>query len=80
MFRSIIIHIRSWNEWRKHNTNSKLHKLCVLLNLVNSPTFGSFELIEETARKYNAVSYSYKDDYKNRSDDAPIVTILEIGG
>lgn len=77
MFRSIIIHIRSWNAWRKHNINSKFYKICVLLKIANSPTFNMYEFIEETAQKYNAVSYSYKDDYENKSADTPVVTIIE---
>lgn len=32
-------HIKRWNKWRKHNRNSKLHKLLVLLGLRKSPTF-----------------------------------------
>lgn len=32
-------HFKKWNRWRKSNTNSKIHKLLVLLKLVNSPTF-----------------------------------------
>lgn len=30
-----------WNYWRKNNLNTKLHKLLVLFNLTNSPTFDS---------------------------------------
>ena len=33
-----IKHIKRWNEWRKHNGNSSLYKLLVLLGIVKSPT------------------------------------------
>ena len=34
----LIKHIKRWNRWRKYNTNSKLHKLLVLLGIIKSPT------------------------------------------
>lgn len=35
-------HLRLWNEWRKHNINSKIHKILVLLKVRHSPTFEMF--------------------------------------
>lgn len=32
-------HIRSWNEWRKRNKNSKFHQFMVLIKLTRSPTY-----------------------------------------
>ena len=34
----IILHIRLWNEWRKHCLNSRWYKFLVLIGLVKSPT------------------------------------------
>lgn len=31
-------HLSKWNEWRKHNTNSKWHKFLVLIGVRESPT------------------------------------------
>ena len=36
--RRIILHIRLWNEWRKHCLNSKLYKFLVLIGLRQSPS------------------------------------------
>lgn len=38
----VIEYFKCWNNWRKHNANSKLHKLLVLLKLTHSPTFELF--------------------------------------
>ena len=34
-------HLKKWNRWRKSNLNGKIHKLLVLIKVVNSPTFYS---------------------------------------
>lgn len=34
----LLNHIERWNIWRKHNTNSKIHHLLVLLGVIKSPT------------------------------------------
>lgn len=38
MLNKIILHIRVWNQWRKHNLNSKLHKFLALIGWTKSPT------------------------------------------
>lgn len=77
MLESIAIRISIWNEWRKHNINSKFHKLLVLLGLVYSPTFTYFYQITDGVKKCNAISYTYEDRY---DDDEAIsrVTIQEV--
>ncbi len=32
-------HLKAWNEWKKHNLNSKFHKFLVLIGLIHSPTY-----------------------------------------
>lgn len=43
-------HVKKWNEWRKHNCNSKLHKMLALFKIVPSPTFMLFVTEEELKR------------------------------
>lgn len=38
-FNELLNHIKNWNEWRKHNRNSKLHQILVLFKFKHSPTF-----------------------------------------
>ena len=35
----IVLHIKVWNRWRKHNLNGRLHKFLVLIRVAHSPTF-----------------------------------------
>jgi hypothetical protein len=38
----LIKHIKTWNAWRKYNTNDKMHKFLVLIGFIHSPTMGYF--------------------------------------
>lgn len=42
-YRQLAFHFKAWNEWRKRNLNSRLHKFLVLLGVVKSPTFIVFK-------------------------------------
>ena len=37
--KKIITYFQRWNKWRKHNLNSHLHHILVLIGLTDSPTF-----------------------------------------
>lgn len=76
MFENIAIHISIWNEWRKHNTNSKFHKLLVLLGLRYSPTLHYYGRIEDSAKHHNASEYTFEDIYDG--DDEITVEIKEV--
>ena len=72
MLESIAIHISIWNEWRKHNTNSKFHKLLVLLGLRHSPTLTYFGCIQDGAEKLNAIKYTFKDVYGVETEEIKV--------
>ena len=36
--RNLILHVQIWNDWRKHNTNSRWYKFLVLIGAVQSPS------------------------------------------
>ena len=44
--------LKRWNKWRKHNLNSKLYQLLVLLGLQYSPTL-HFTLLDEEEEAYH---------------------------
>lgn len=77
MLENIAIHISIWNEWRKHNTNSKFHKLLVLLNIIHSPTFRIFFQIKDSAEKCNAIEWTCADIFDD-DDKWNAVTITEV--
>lgn len=35
----LLEHLKAWNKWRKNNSNSKFHKLLVLIGFIHSPTY-----------------------------------------
>lgn len=72
MFESIINHISVWNEWRKHNTNSKFHKLLVLLGLRHSPTLTCFRWIQDSVEKLNAITYKFEDVFGDKTDEITV--------
>lgn len=37
--KKIITYFQRWNKWRKHNLNSHLHHILVLIGLADSSTF-----------------------------------------
>ena len=51
----LIKHIKTWNRWRKYNTNDKMHKFLVLIGFIHSPTMGVMECIERNEKKYKGV-------------------------
>ena len=55
-----IKHIKRWNEWRKHNGNSPLYKLLVLLGIVKSPTL-PFVLTKEEGK---AMAEAFKKGFE----------------
>lgn len=57
-----IKHIKRWNEWRKHNINSPLHKLLVLLGIIKSPTFLCVLTKEEQEEIVKALEEHIKRD------------------
>lgn len=48
--KKLIVHLKTWNEWRKGCLNSRLYKLGVLFGLAKSPTM---ELNYEFYKKLN---------------------------
>ena len=60
-----IKHIKRWNEWRKHNGNSSLHKLLVLLGIVKSPTFSHTFTKEECEEIEKAFEKGFKEGLNN---------------
>lgn len=57
----IIKHIKRWNVWRKHNVNSKLHKILVLFGIIKSPTL-VFTLIPE---EYEEIQKAIEEAIEN---------------
>lgn len=57
----IIKHIKRWNVWRKHNVNSKLHKILVLFGIIKSPTL-AFTLIPE---EYEEIQKAIEEAIEN---------------
>lgn len=78
MLENIAIHISMWNEWRKHNTNSKFHKLLVLLGLRHSPTLACFGCIQDSAEKLNAIMYKFEDVFGGKTDESGVATVMEV--
>ena len=62
---NIINHIKRWNKWRKHNCNSLLHKLLVLLHVIYSPTFESVFTDEEELEIKEAFMKGLSDGCSN---------------
>lgn len=77
MLKSIVDYISMWNKWRKHNTNSKFHKLLVLLNIIHSPTFRHFFGIKDSAEKCNAIEWTCEDIFDG-DDKWNAVTVTEV--
>ena len=50
----MIKHFKRWNDWRKHNSNSRFYKLLVLLGIVKSPTFALYLTEEESEKMHKA--------------------------
>ena len=61
----LIKHIKRWNEWRKHNGNSPLHKLLVLLGIVKSPTLPFVLIKEEGKAMAEAFEKGFKEGLNN---------------
>ena len=64
MLKRIKRHIKKWNEWRKHNTNGKLHKFLVLIGLVHSLTFSIQLTREDIDRIGKAINEGIKEGLK----------------
>ena len=52
--KKIITYFQRWNKWRKHNLNSRLHHILVLIGLVDSPTFDMTRTDAEEAELHAA--------------------------
>ena len=61
----VIKYIKRWNEWRKHNGNSSLHKLLVLLGIIKSPTLPHILTKEEGKAMYEAFEKGFKEGLRN---------------
>ncbi len=61
----LIKHVKRWNEWRKYNGNSKMHKLLVLLGIVKSPTLPNILTKEEGKAVYEAFEKGFKEGLNN---------------
>lgn len=61
----MIKHIKRWNEWRKHNGNSPLYKLLVLLGIVKSPTLPYILTKEEGKAVAEAFEKGFKEGLNN---------------
>ena len=53
-------HFERWNIWRKHNANSWLHKLLVLVGVIKSPTFALTLTKKQTEEIHEAFERSLK--------------------
>lgn len=52
--KKIITYFQRWNKWRKHNLNSHLHHILVLIGLAESPTFNMTRTDAEEAELHAA--------------------------
>ena len=52
LVRNVIHNFKLWNQWRKHNTNSKVYKLLILLGIVNSPSFVYWDEWQKAEKRF----------------------------
>lgn len=77
MIRHAIRNFKNWNEWRKHNMNSEVYKLLVLLGLAISPTFMYWNEWKKSEDRFydkridsdTTISILVGDDIKEATDD-----------
>lgn len=63
-FKNIVGHVKLWNEWRKGCLNGPLHKFCVLIGLVYSPTFHHFKTFKDWKLQYPDWTMQYEEESK----------------
>lgn len=54
-------HLKRWNIWRKHNSNSPIHQFLVLLGLRHSPTLALILTNEEKTIIRKTIERAYEE-------------------
>ncbi len=62
-------HIIHWNYWRKHNLNSPLYQILVLLGFAKSPTFGEIWTPKESKDFHDGFMKALYDESESEEID-----------